>query len=102
MRARIDRFVRTRVIPLESVLDAGGPEAAAALAGLRRRARDEELWALPLPVELGGGGLSFGAYAELAEAEGASDHGPAALGSAPLLDVTMLARHGGRGSARST
>ncbi|WP_328930490.1 MULTISPECIES: acyl-CoA dehydrogenase family protein [unclassified Streptomyces] len=95
LRARIDRFVRTRVIPLESVLDAGGPEAAAALAGLRRRARDEELWALPLPVELGGGGLSFGAYAELAEAEGASDHGPAALGSAPLLDVTMLARHGG-------
>ncbi|MFE9633576.1 acyl-CoA dehydrogenase family protein [Streptomyces sp. NPDC006463] len=95
LRARIDRFVRTRVIPLESVLDAGGPGAAAALAGLRRHAREEGLWALPLPVELGGGGLSFEAYAELAEAEGASDHGPAALGSAPLLDVTMLARHGG-------
>ncbi|MFB7468052.1 acyl-CoA dehydrogenase family protein [Streptomyces sp. NPDC056224] len=95
LRARIDRFVRTRVIPLESVLDAGGPGAAAALAGLRRHARDEGLWALPLPGELGGGGLSFEAYAELAETEGASDHGPAALGSAPLLDVTMLARHGG-------
>ncbi|MEU9302027.1 acyl-CoA dehydrogenase family protein [Streptomyces sp. NPDC048269] len=95
LRAGVDRFVRTRVIPQESVLDAGGPEAAAALAELRRQARSEGLWALPLPAELGGGGLTFEAYAELAEAEGASDHGPAALGSAPLLDVTMLARHGG-------
>lgn len=91
---RVDRFVRTRVIPREAVLDGGGPAAAEAFAELRGRAREEGLWALPLPVELGGGGLGFPAYAALAEAEGASDHGPAALGSAPLLDVTMLARHG--------
>ncbi|GLV86991.1 acyl-CoA dehydrogenase [Streptomyces lavendulae subsp. lavendulae] len=90
----VDRFVRTRVIPSESVLDAGGKEAAAALAGLRAEARAAGLWALPLPAELGGGGLTFRQYAALAEAEGASDHGPAALGSAPLLDVTMLERHG--------
>ncbi|WP_412078902.1 acyl-CoA dehydrogenase family protein [Streptomyces xanthophaeus] len=95
LRGRVERFVRARVIPYEAVLDAGGPAAASALAELRGRARDEGLWALPLPAELGGGGLSFAAYAELAEAEGASDHGPAALGSAPLLDVTMLGRHGG-------
>ncbi|WP_037887642.1 acyl-CoA dehydrogenase family protein [Streptomyces sp. NRRL S-87] len=93
MRDRVDRFVRTQVIPCEPVLDAGGPPAAAALADLRVRAREEGLWALPLPAELGGGGLPFSSYADLAEAEGASDHGPAALGSAPLLDVTMLARH---------
>ncbi|GLX41025.1 acyl-CoA dehydrogenase [Streptomyces roseochromogenus] len=90
----VDRFVRTRVIPSETVLDAGGKEAAAALAGLRAEARAAGLWALPLPAELGGGGLTFRQYAALAEAEGASDHGPAALGSAPLLDVTMLERHG--------
>lgn len=90
----VARFVRDRVIPYEPVLNAGGPAATAALGELRDRAREEGLWALPLPVELGGGGLTLGAYAALAEAEGASDHGPAALGSAPLLDVTMLARHG--------
>ncbi|WP_327265550.1 acyl-CoA dehydrogenase family protein [Streptomyces sp. NBC_01232] len=95
LRQRIERFVHTRVIPREAVLDGGGPEAAEALAALRDRARDEGLWALPLPAELGGGGLDFRTYAGLAEAEGASDHGPAALGSAPLLDVTMLARHAG-------
>ncbi|MFJ1588828.1 acyl-CoA dehydrogenase family protein [Kitasatospora albolonga] len=94
LRERIAAFVRTRVIPAEPVLDAGGGEAAAALAELRAAARAAGLWALPLPAELGGGGLSFRAYAALAEAEGASDHGPAALGSAALLDVTMLTRHG--------
>ncbi|MFJ3976328.1 acyl-CoA dehydrogenase family protein [Streptomyces sp. NPDC090021] len=97
LRERVGRFVRERVYPRESVLDGGGPEAAGVLAALRAEARAEGLWALPLPAELGGGGLSFEAYAELAEAEGASDHGPAALGSAPLLDVTMLARHGRTG-----
>ncbi|WP_312847839.1 acyl-CoA dehydrogenase family protein [Streptomyces sp. WAC06614] len=95
MRDRVARFVRDEVIPYEPALDAGGRPAAAAQAELRDRARKEGLWALPLPVELGGGGLPLGAYAALAEVEGSSDHGPAALGSAPLLDVTMLARHGG-------
>ncbi|MFJ3880169.1 acyl-CoA dehydrogenase family protein [Streptomyces sp. NPDC090077] len=95
LRERVGRFVRTRVIPSEPVLDAGGEAAAAVLKGLRAEARAAGLWALPLPSRLGGGGLGFPAYAALAEAEGASDHGPAALGSAPLLDVTMLDRHGG-------
>ncbi|MEU7601075.1 acyl-CoA dehydrogenase family protein [Streptomyces sp. NPDC041003] len=94
LKARVGAFVRSRVIPREGVLDASGPAAAEALTELRGRAREEGLWALPLPAELGGGGLPFAAYAALAEAEGASDHGPAALGSAPLLDVTMLARNG--------
>ncbi|WP_260606785.1 acyl-CoA dehydrogenase family protein [Streptomyces sp. WAC08241] len=87
------RFVTDRVVPREPVLDAGGPAAGEALGELRATAREEGLWALPLPAELGGGGLPFAEYAVLAETEGASDHGPAALGSAPLLDVTMLSRH---------
>ncbi|MCJ1676222.1 acyl-CoA dehydrogenase family protein [Streptomyces sp. APSN-46.1] len=86
--------MRTRVIPSETVLDAGGEDATAALTELRAESRAAGLWALPLPADLSGGGLSFREYAALAEAEGASDHGPAALGSAPLLDVTMLNRHG--------
>ncbi|MFD9407401.1 acyl-CoA dehydrogenase family protein [Streptomyces sp. NPDC059989] len=95
LRERITQFLRSRVIPYEPVLDAGGAAAANARRELRDHARTVGLWALPLPSELGGGGLSLPEYAALAEAEGASDHGPAALGSAPLLDVTMLARHGG-------
>ncbi|WP_432089212.1 acyl-CoA dehydrogenase family protein [Streptomyces sp. bgisy095] len=90
---RVRQFVGSAVVPAEAVLDAGGPAAAEALTELRERARAEGLWALPLPAELGGGGILFAAYVQLAEAEGTSDHGPAALGSAPLLDVGMLSRH---------
>ena len=94
LRARVAGFVRERVMPCEPVLDAGGPDARLALTLLQGEARDAGLWALPLPADLGGQGLPLSGYAHLAEAEGASDHGPAALGSAPLLDVLMLARHG--------
>ncbi|MEU3170493.1 acyl-CoA dehydrogenase family protein [Streptomyces sp. NPDC007000] len=97
LRDRVEAFVRDRVVPREPLLDAGGPEAAAALHGLREAATAEGLWALPLPAELGGQGLPLGSYAHVAEAEGASDHGPAALGSAPLLDALMLWRHGSPG-----
>ncbi|MEG3627859.1 acyl-CoA dehydrogenase family protein [Streptomyces poriticola] len=94
LRDRVAAFVRERVMPGEPVLDAGGPEAATLLRSLQREARAEGLWALPLPAELGGQDLPLASYAHVAEAEGASDHGPAALGSAPLLDALMLWRHG--------
>ncbi|HZX39941.1 MAG TPA: acyl-CoA dehydrogenase family protein [Streptomyces sp.] len=94
LRDRVGDFVRDRVIPREPVLDLGGPDAAAVLGGLRDEAKEQGLWALPLPVELGGQGLPLLSYAHVAEAEGASDHGPVVLGSASLLDVLMLRRHG--------
>ncbi|WP_406055308.1 acyl-CoA dehydrogenase family protein [Streptomyces sp. NBC_01077] len=94
LRKRVSAFVRDRVFPCESRLDAGGPVAKELRERLRAEAREAGLWALPLPSELGGGGLTLSAYTSLAEVEGASDHGPAAVGSASLLDVTMLSRHG--------
>ncbi|MEU5237442.1 acyl-CoA dehydrogenase family protein [Streptomyces lydicus] len=93
MRERVAAFVRERVLPSEPVLDAGGPAARTELGRLKGEAQQAGLWALPLPVEYGGQGLPLSRYAHLAEAEGASDHGPAALGSASLLDVLMLGRH---------
>ncbi|MGW8636113.1 acyl-CoA dehydrogenase family protein [Streptomyces sp. NPDC055793] len=94
LRERVADFVRTRVVPCERLLDGGGPDAARTLHRLRQEAKDRSLWALPLPVELGGQGLGLRSYAHVAQAEGASDHGPAALGSASLLDALMLWRHG--------
>lgn len=52
----IAEFVRRRVMPCEPVLDAGGPHAASTLRQLQDRAKQEGLWALPHPVELGGQG----------------------------------------------
>ncbi|MGW2894672.1 acyl-CoA dehydrogenase family protein [Streptomyces sp. NPDC001212] len=94
LRDRVAEFVRARVVPCEPVLEAGGAEAAAVLRRLQGEAKAEGLWALPLPSELGGQALPLRSYAHVAEAEGVSDHGPAALGSAPLLDALMLWRHG--------
>ncbi|MFG3041363.1 acyl-CoA dehydrogenase family protein [Streptomyces sp. NPDC048330] len=94
MQERVSAFVHERVVPCEAQLDAGGPIATEMMRRLRAEARDAGLWALPLPAELGGGGVTLSAYAPLAETEGVCDHGPAALGSASLLDVTMLTRHG--------
>ncbi|MFI6770484.1 acyl-CoA dehydrogenase family protein [Streptomyces sp. NPDC050355] len=93
LRERVAEFVNHRVIPREPELDAGGPAAARILAGLQDEAKRNGLWALPLPVELGGQGLPLTSYASIAEAEGVSDHGPAALGSSTLLDALMLHRH---------
>ncbi|ONI91640.1 acyl-CoA dehydrogenase [Actinosynnema sp. ALI-1.44] len=86
-------FLRQHVIPVEAELDTG---SSTAMRDLRDKARAEGLWALPLPADLGGGGLSLRDYFGLAEAEGSSDHGPAALGSASLLDVRMISTHGSR------
>lgn len=87
-------FVIDRVYPAESALAAGGAAAAECMAGLQETARANGLWALPLPAELGGGGLDLARYAAVAEVEGASDYGPTVLGSDLLLDATMLNRHG--------
>lgn len=83
LKTRVAAFVRDRVMPCEPVLDAGGPAAAAVLRDLQDQARRAGLWAMPLPVELGGQGIPLLQYSRLAEVEGASDHGPAVLGSVP-------------------
>jgi len=89
---QVSAFVREHVQPSETVLDAGGEAGQAELARLRALAKSAGLWALPLPRELGGGGLGLTEYFVLAEQEGSSDHGPAALGTACLLDVRMFQR----------
>lgn len=93
VRDRVAAFVRERVMPYERKLDSGGGAARTLLRRLRHEARAEGLWGLPLPVEQGGAGLSLTEYAHVAEAEGASDHGPAVLGSTALLDATVLIGH---------
>ncbi|MFI9550543.1 acyl-CoA dehydrogenase family protein [Nonomuraea endophytica] len=96
LRDRVTRFVADRVVPHEADLDAGGAAARDLLHRLRQEAVNEELWGLPLPPDLGGAGLSLADYAHVAEAEGASDHAPAVLGSTALLDVNVLGSQAGQ------
>ncbi|GAA0425873.1 acyl-CoA dehydrogenase [Acrocarpospora corrugata] len=91
LRDEVAGFITERVIPHEAALDAGATDAL--VQELRSEARAKGLWGLSLPPELGGNGLALRDYAHIAVAEGASDHGPAILGSALLLDVRTLAGH---------
>lgn len=75
MLEQVSAFVREHVQPSETVLDAGGEAGQAELTRLRVLAKSAGLWALPLPRELGGGGLGLTEYFALAEREGSSDHG---------------------------
>ncbi|MFI6578888.1 acyl-CoA dehydrogenase family protein [Nocardiopsis sp. NPDC050513] len=93
LAGRVRDFVVREVEPWEDVLDAGGDRARERREELRELAVREGLWALPLPEGLGGGGVGLARYAPVAEAEGRSDHGPSALGSAALLDVRTLDAH---------
>ncbi|WP_067463362.1 acyl-CoA dehydrogenase family protein [Nocardia amamiensis] len=95
LREHVESFVAQRVMPEETLLEAGGAAASAVRSALAEAAKAAGLWALPLPIELGGQGLPFAEYVCLAEVEGASDYGPAVLGSASLLDVRMLQGHAG-------
>ncbi|MBF8190834.1 acyl-CoA dehydrogenase family protein [Nonomuraea sp. K274] len=93
IRDAVHTFMRERVEPLEPLLDAGGPDAAAALGGLRDEARKEGLWALGHPRELGGGGLPFLDYVYVNEVQGRSEYGQLALGTYTLQDSLMLHEH---------
>ena len=87
LRDRVRAFVDERVIPAEPQLDAGDREL---MASLQQRAKDEGLWALGLPEEIGGGGLGFMPYVFVNEVVGRSEHAMIALGTHSAQDATML------------
>ncbi len=95
LRARMRTFIDDRVVPAEATLageDAAGTEV---LAQLVRQAKDEGLWALGHPVELGGGGLPFLDFVYLNEIIGRSHWGQTAVGSLSMQDSIMLHRFAG-------
>ncbi|MDF1602111.1 acyl-CoA dehydrogenase family protein [Nocardioides sp. YIM 152315] len=93
LRDEVHRFMTERVEPAEEVLRAGGPVSAALLAELQQAAKDQGLWALGHPAELGGGGLPFLDYVYVNEVQGRSEFGQLALGTWTLQDSIMLDKH---------
>ncbi|MBD0324665.1 MAG: acyl-CoA dehydrogenase family protein [Aldersonia sp.] len=89
---RVRDFVDTEIVPVESALWAGGAHACERLEELQRRARQQGLWGIGYPVELGGRGLLLTEYLLVAEQEGRSHFGPAVFGAESLVDAHMLHR----------
>ncbi|CAN5675338.1 acyl-CoA dehydrogenase [soil metagenome] len=92
-RDAVHAFMVERVEPAEPVLHRGDEESRAVLVDLQRQAKDEGLWALGHPSELGGGGLPFADYVYVNEVQGRSEFGQLALGTFTLQDSIMLHRY---------
>lgn len=93
VRDQVLAFMTERVEPAEPLLHLGGDQAAALLVGLQQQAKDEGLWALGHPAELGGGGMPFADYVYVNEVQGRSEYGQLALGTFTLQDSLMLQAH---------
>jgi alkylation response protein AidB-like acyl-CoA dehydrogenase len=93
LRHAVYAFMTERVEPAEAVLHQGGDEAHDLLLQLQQQAKDEGLWALGHPKELGGGGLPFLDYVYVNEVQGRSEVGQLALGTFTLQDSIMLDKY---------
>lgn len=94
LRERVRKFVDEKVIPVERVIAKGGEEGERILKELQRQAKEEGLWALGLPKEIGGGGLSFMEYVYINEVIGRSEAAMPALGTHTAQDAMMLHLYG--------
>ncbi|HYF45901.1 MAG TPA: acyl-CoA dehydrogenase family protein, partial [Acidimicrobiales bacterium] len=93
VREAVEAFLRERVEPAEPQLHAGDEASRELLRDLQRQAKEEGLWALGHPAELGGGGLPFLDYVYVNEVQGRSEFGQLALGTFTLQDSLMLHKY---------
>jgi alkylation response protein AidB-like acyl-CoA dehydrogenase len=91
IRAAVLQFIEERVYPVEHVLEERGTaEAGKVLRELMQAAKEEGLWALGHPKEIGGQGLPFLDYVYINEVVGRSGPAMVALGTHSLQDSIML------------
>jgi alkylation response protein AidB-like acyl-CoA dehydrogenase len=96
LRDRFAGFIDEHILPAEAILDRGretDPECAAAFAELTKRAKEEGLWAVGHPTDIGGQGLPFLDYVYINEVIGRSDHAQWIFGTNSLQDSLMLRQH---------
>lgn len=94
LRNKVLNFIVENVYPREKALFAEDPaNRATAMRDLMQMAKDEGLWALGHPEEIGGGGLPFMDYVFINEVVGRSAAATVALGTHSLQDSIMLHRY---------
>ena len=91
IRDRVKSFVEERCYPVEPLVeDRDDPKAREAMRDLMSSAKEEGLWALAHPREIGGQGLPFLDYVYVNEVVGRSNVAMVALGTHSLQDSIML------------
>ena len=91
IRASVKRFIEEKVYPVEQILEErDDPKARELMRDLMSQAKEQGLWALGHPREIGGQGLPFLDYVYVNEVIGASQPAMVALGTHSLQDSIML------------
>lgn len=94
LRSKVRDFIEREVIPVERIIEQGGEEGEKVLKEVQSLAKEEGIWALGLPKEIGGGGLPFMDYVYINEIVGRSEAAMFALGTHTAQDGTMLNLYG--------
>ena len=89
-RAKVKDFIENEIYPKETELAKGTPESREMLGSLMQLAKDEKIWALGHPTDIGGGGMPFMEYVYVNEVIGRSSFAMVALGTHSLQDSIML------------
>ncbi|MEH7112496.1 acyl-CoA dehydrogenase family protein [Neobacillus niacini] len=91
LRQKVRAFVDEKVIPVEAIIEEFDEEGFRVLSEVQRQAKEEGLWALGLPKEIGGGGLQFMDYVYINEIIGRASYAAMfALGTHTAQDSMML------------
>ena len=90
VRSEVKRFVEEEVYPAEPILHKGNEESQEKLSELMQKAKDNSLWALGHPKDIGGQGMPFMEYVYINEVVGRSSSAMVALGTHSLQDSIML------------
>ena len=90
IRAKVKDFIENEIYPKETQLAKGTPESREMLGSLMQLAKDEKIWALGHPKDIGGGGMPFMEYVYVNEVIGRSSFAMVALGTHSLQDSIML------------
>ena len=95
IRQKVLHFIEQEIYPVEAELlaDKVSSRSGNVMKGLMQKAKDQGLWALGHPEEIGGGGLPFMDYVFVNEVVGRSEIATVVLGTHSLQDSIMLHRY---------
>jgi acyl-CoA dehydrogenase len=90
LRNKVRKFIDEKVIPVENIVEERDDEGRRVLKELQAQAKQEGIWALGLPRDIGGGGLKFMDYVYVNEVVGRSEAAMSVLGTHTAQDGAML------------
>lgn len=89
-RSKVKDFIESEIYPIEVKLAQQNKESAELLTSVMNLAKEEKIWALGHPKDIGGGGMPFMEYVYINEVVGRSSFAMVALGTHSLQDSIML------------